>query len=187
MLLLATFTLLVHDATGATDLVIGLPVADRGRDEFDAVVGLLMNAVIVRARIAAGWTFVELLEAVATASAEAHDYSKVPYGYLVKECLPADGASPIFSIVYNFVNFGGAELRFSSVDTEPLPVSSATQSAADLSLHVNDTKTALQCLFLFKRDLFSEQQIQDLARRFVTLLGHVTSDGDRRLREIRST
>jgi amino acid adenylation domain-containing protein/non-ribosomal peptide synthase protein (TIGR01720 family) len=85
MLSLAAFHALLHRYTGQDDLVVGTPVANRGRLELEGLVGFLGNILMIRARCAAEDSFSDVLREVRRAVLEAHAHQDVPFEKLVEE------------------------------------------------------------------------------------------------------
>ncbi len=48
MLLLAAFDVLLHRYTGATDVVVGSPIANRSHEEFENLIGFFANVLVMR-------------------------------------------------------------------------------------------------------------------------------------------
>jgi amino acid adenylation domain-containing protein len=81
--LLAGFQAFLHRVTGQTDLVVGSPVADRGRMEIEGIIGLFVNTLALRARIAPGEPFRELLERTKGVVVAALAHQDLPFEKLV--------------------------------------------------------------------------------------------------------
>ncbi len=64
MVLLAAFQMTLSCLTGQEDLLIASPVAGRSRAEFEGVVGLFTNPVVLRADLSGNPTFHSLLDRV---------------------------------------------------------------------------------------------------------------------------
>ncbi|MBE1485551.1 non-ribosomal peptide synthetase [Plantactinospora soyae] len=83
--LLGVFATLLGRYAGSDDVVVGVPVANRGRPDVDAVIGLLMNTLPVRVRLTGGQRFAELIPALAESLATDLDHALVPFDRLVTE------------------------------------------------------------------------------------------------------
>jgi amino acid adenylation domain-containing protein len=81
--ILAGFQAFLHRVTGQTDLVVGSPVADRGRMEIEGIIGLFVNTLALRARIAPGEPFRELLERTRGVVVAALAHQDLPFEKLV--------------------------------------------------------------------------------------------------------
>ncbi|MFC7549668.1 amino acid adenylation domain-containing protein [Plantactinospora sp. GCM10030261] len=78
MLLLGAYHLLLHRYTGQDDLLVGMPVAGRGRAKFERLVGYCTNPVVIRSRIEPGSTVRELLSAIRSRVVGALEHQDYP-------------------------------------------------------------------------------------------------------------
>jgi len=164
--MLAVFTLFLSRLCGTDDVAVGVPLSDRRRPEFEEVIGLFMNVVVVRASISNGLTFLELLDRVRRNLVDACIHQDMPYGYLQRII----ATRPAYKVVFNFVpTLAGADSEWAGIRTETLPTPMELQSFADLSLHVRHEGGALLCRLVYKADLFSEDWGQSSAAQIQAL------------------
>jgi non-ribosomal peptide synthetase component F len=166
--MLAVFTLFLSRLCGMDDVAVGVPLSDRRRPEFEEVLGLFMNVVVVRASISNGLTFLDLLDRVRRSLVDACVHQDMPYGYL-RQIITT---RPAYKVVFNFMpTLAGADTEWAGIRTEPLPTSMELQSFADLSLHLRHEGEALLCRLVYKADLFS----QDCGQRFAAQIQALTT------------
>lgn len=79
IVLLAAFQAWLYRLTGARDVVVAAPVANRREGDLAALVGLFVNTVALRARIAPLADFVSLLAQVRRTTLDAYEHSDVPF------------------------------------------------------------------------------------------------------------
>jgi Condensation domain len=164
--MLAVFTLFLSRLCGTDDVAVGVPLSDRRRPEFEEVIGLFMNVVVVRASISNGLTFLELLDRVRRNLVDACIHQDMPYGYLQRII----ATRPAYKVVFNFMpTLAGADSEWAGIRTETLPTPMELQSFADLSLHVRHEGGALLCRLVYKADLFSEDWGQSSAAQIQAL------------------
>jgi hypothetical protein len=165
--MLAIFMLFLYKVSGVDDVAVGVPLSDRRRPQFEQLIGLFMNVVVVRTSIANGMTFLNLLDLVRRNLVDACLHQDLPYGYL----LQTNGARPPYRIVFNFMSsMPASDLELVGVQARPLSVHADPHAVADLSLHVCNESGALLCRLLYKADLFSE----DYGRKFATQIEFLT-------------
>jgi hypothetical protein len=168
--MLAVFTLFLSRLCGTDDVAVGVPLSDRRRPEFEEVIGLFMNVVVVRASISNGLTFFELLDRVRRNLVDACIHQDLPYGYLQQII----ATRPAYKVVFNFMpTLAGADSEWAGIQTEPLPIAMELKSFADLSLHLRHEGGALLCRLVYKADLFSEGCGQSFAAQIQTLTSAV--------------
>ncbi|WP_159391183.1 non-ribosomal peptide synthetase [Streptomyces viridochromogenes] len=102
VVLMAAFAVLAHRLTGADDLVLGTPTANRAAKGLERVIGYVMNAIPTRWRIRPGDSFADVLGRFATDFPELMANSDVPVGRIVSAVAPdrSAGRSPLFQWVF---------------------------------------------------------------------------------------
>ncbi|MEM8677667.1 MAG: amino acid adenylation domain-containing protein, partial [Cyanobacteria bacterium P01_G01_bin.67] len=83
MMVLSGLYLLLHRYTGNDDLVIGTPIANRERAEFENLIGLFANTLALRANLAHNPSFTELLEQIRENTLTAYSHQDLPFEQLV--------------------------------------------------------------------------------------------------------
>lgn len=164
--MLAVFTVFLSRLCGTDEVAVGVPLSDRRRPEFEEVIGLFMNVVVVRASISNGLTFLDLLDRVRRSLVDACIHQDLPYGYLQRII----ATRPAYKVVFNFMpTLAGADIEWAGIRAEPLSTPMDLQSFADLSLHLRHEGGALLCRLVYKTDLFSEDCGQSFAAQLQTL------------------
>ena len=102
MTLLAVFTVLLARSSGQDDIVVGTPVANRSHVELEPIVGLFVNALVVRTDLADDPSFPELLARVRETCLGAHAHADMPFEKLVEELQPERllGQNPMFQVSF---------------------------------------------------------------------------------------
>lgn len=83
MVLSAAFGVAVSRWSGTSDLVLGTPMANRGRTEFEALIGFFSNTVPVRLAVAPTMTFREAVQTFRSADLGAMEHQDVPFDRIV--------------------------------------------------------------------------------------------------------
>jgi hypothetical protein len=164
--MLAVFILFLSRLCGSNDVAVGVPLSDRRRPEFEEIIGLFMNVVVVRASVPNGLTFLDLLDRVRRSLVDACVHQDLPYGYL-RQII---ATRPAYKVVFNFMpTLAGADSEWAGIRTEPIPTPMELHSFADLSLHLRHDGGALLCRLVYKADLFSEDCGKSFAAQIRTL------------------
>jgi hypothetical protein len=79
MVLLATYSVLLHRYTGEEDICIGTPVANRRWSEVEKLIGLFINTLVIRAEFPRHATFRELLNRTREISLGAYAHQELPF------------------------------------------------------------------------------------------------------------
>ncbi|WP_152973026.1 non-ribosomal peptide synthetase, partial [Pseudomonas asplenii] len=181
MVLHAAFCVLLHRYSGQTDLCIGVPVAGRGRVEFEPLIGFFVNTLVLRTRIEPSANFSELLEHVKATALQAYACQDVPFEQLVNELkLPRNlSHSPLFQVMLVMQGASRGAINIPGLRVEPLDVA------------VQVSKYDLTCMFMqsgqeghmlgsmeYNCDLFDVLTIERLIRHFQAVLEDVMERPD---------
>ncbi|GIH91289.1 non-ribosomal peptide synthetase [Planobispora siamensis] len=167
MALLAAFQVLLGRWSGASDFVVGSPVAGRSRPEFESVVGLFVNLLPMRARLAGNPGFAELLRRTRDATLEVYEHQELPFEKLVAELDPVrDVSRPYLQVLFALQNYraGGEGFELGTATTR-----------FDLELYLTESGDGLAGRFVYNRELFLPETVRRLAQRFEALLRAVAA------------
>ena len=128
VVLLAAFEALVHRITGATDLVVGAPVAGRNRRELEGLIGFFLNTLVLRTRFSPREPFSALLERVRRTAFGAYAHQDAPLESLLRggdgaPGAPGDGQAGIdslFRLMFVFQNVPSPALEVAGLALAPL-------------------------------------------------------------------
>ncbi|MGI5489568.1 amino acid adenylation domain-containing protein [Microtetraspora malaysiensis] len=169
--LLAAFQVLLSRWSGMTGFAVGSPVAGRTRPEFEDMVGLFVNLLPLRARLAGDPGFAELLRRTRDGAIEVYDHQELPFEKLVAELDPERDVSrpPLVQVLFALQSYRDGGEGF-----EP----DSTTTRFDLELYAAERGDLLQGRFVYNAELFRPETIERLARRFGALLRAVVAAPD---------
>ena len=100
MLMFAALCHQLHESTGATDLCVGTPMANRIRPGIDRLLGCFINSVPLRVDLTGAANHREALGRVRTTCVDAIAHQGLPFDRLVEELRPTrrPGLSPFFQV-----------------------------------------------------------------------------------------
>jgi len=126
MTLLAGLASLLHRYTGATDLVLGSPIANRQDRRLEGVVGFFVNNLVLRLDAAGDPAFGELLRRVRETALAAYAHQDLPFDKLVEELAPerAPGRQPLFQGMFMLENVPPGRLELAGLVFEPVAADS---------------------------------------------------------------
>ncbi|MBN1209743.1 MAG: amino acid adenylation domain-containing protein [Myxococcaceae bacterium] len=180
MTLLAGLATLFHRYSGATDMVIGTPVANRRRAELEGMIGLFVNTLALRLSTAGNPSLRELVRQVRAETLDAYANQDLPFEKVVEELrLPRDlGIPPVFQVMLVLENQPSVPLELAGLHVTPLPI--VTRAARfDLLISVEETEDGLRGHAEYSTDLFDEETLRGLLTHFEQLLWGVKRPDER--------
>ncbi|HET9226050.1 MAG TPA: amino acid adenylation domain-containing protein, partial [Thermoanaerobaculia bacterium] len=186
MTAVAAFGAFLHRLTAEEDLVIGAPVANRGRAEIQGLIGFFVNTLALRTSLAGDPGFEELLARVRTTALGAYSHEDLPFERLVAELAPERDLSrhPIFQVSVS-VQEGprpGLDLGpdvSASIARVRLPI-----AKFDLSLHLAREEEGLVAGLECSSDLFDESTVRRFLGHLRTLLAGIASHSESRISQL---
>ncbi|HEX6862001.1 MAG TPA: amino acid adenylation domain-containing protein, partial [Thermoanaerobaculia bacterium] len=180
----AVFLALLQRYTSQEDLVVGTPLAGRGRPEVQDLIGFFVNTLALRVSLDGDPSFETLLGRVRETVLEAYDHQDVPFEKLVAELAPTPDLSrnPLFQVVF------GIQERLEQLRIGDDLVLSAGEwvhhktAKFDLTLHAYRTDRELQLWAEYGADLFDAATIQRLLGHFRRLMEGIAAEGGDRVR-----
>ena len=171
MILLAAFQTLLHRYSGQTDIAIGSAVAGRSRNEFEALLGLFLNMLVLRLDLSGNPTFVETIARVREVCLEALSHQELPFEKLVEELHPERllGRNPLFQVSFTYQNTPQVPLRLSRITVEDLEVETGI-ARFDLHLFMEEVGGHLKGYCDYDINLFDAGTIERMLGHFQTLL-----------------
>ncbi|MCX4692919.1 non-ribosomal peptide synthase/polyketide synthase [Streptomyces sp. NBC_01408] len=182
MVLQAVLALLLARSGAGEDIPIGTPIAGRGDDAVDDLVGMFINTLVLRTDVSGEPTFRELVDRVRETNLGAYAHQDVPFERLVEHLNPERSLSrhPLFQVM---LTLHGEHDRqeiepFAGLETTALTIDSSA-AKTDLALaFAGDAENGLRGALTYAVDLFDAVSVEALAARFVGLLGTVLGSPD---------
>jgi amino acid adenylation domain-containing protein len=187
MLLCAAFAAVLGRGAGQSDLVLGVPVANRRR-ETEELIGLFTNALALRVELAPHGgrpSFAALAAAVRASTLAAHAHQDLPFERLVDELQPERdlSRSPLFQVLFGLQNQPAAHLELPGLTLSDLPVAGG-RAPFDLDLSLLPEAGSYRARLDYSTELFDEATVERLLDRFATLLAGAVADPVRPVAEL---
>jgi amino acid adenylation domain-containing protein/non-ribosomal peptide synthase protein (TIGR01720 family) len=174
-----------------TDIPIGTPVAGRGDESLDGLVGFFANTLVLRADVSGGPTFTELVGRVRQTDLAAFAHQDLPFERLVDALAPERSLSrhPVFQVMLTFHNAPAAAWALPGLQVTP--ISARTDTAKfDLSFGVREQRAAdgapagILGLCEYSADLFDPSDAEQMSGRLVRFLAAAAADPRRPVSQI---
>ncbi|MFD4355049.1 non-ribosomal peptide synthase/polyketide synthase [Nocardia sp. NPDC058518] len=177
MVLHAAFAATLTKLSGQQDISIGTPVAGRGDQALDHLVGMFVNTLVLRTELRPEATFAELLDTVRDGDLRALANTDVTFDRLVEVLNPERSTArhPLFQVMLDFQNNSRTELELAGLTASEIEIDTHT-AKFDLHLTLRETADGLLGRFEYATDLFDAQTVADFGTRFLRLLDAVTAD-----------
>ncbi|WP_200761833.1 non-ribosomal peptide synthetase [Rhodococcus qingshengii] len=183
MVVHAALAVLLSRLSGTSDIAIGTPVAGRGEQVLDDLIGMFVNTLVLRTEVDSSESFVDLLAGVREADLQAFAHADVPFERLVEVLNPArsQARSPLFQVMLAFQNMEQSALQLGDLRVAGVDAT-AVAAKFDLSLTVVEqfdeagAPAGMAASLTYATDLFDESTVVSFAERFGRILGAVVAD-----------
>ncbi|WP_342026020.1 non-ribosomal peptide synthase/polyketide synthase [Cytobacillus pseudoceanisediminis] len=195
MTFLAVFKVLLHKYTGLEDLLVGSPVANRGRLETEGLIGLFVNTIVLRTNLSKNQSFIEFLNRVRAVSLNAYAHQDLPFEKLVEVLQPNRDMSysPLFQVMFilnephsqtKTNKVMGFTLEKTGLHITPLEIDNNT-AKYDLTINIDERQPdGWVCALEYNTDLFEEQTIKLFMEHFIHLIKEVVKRPDQKISQM---
>ena len=176
---LTAFYVLLYRYSRQEDICVGTAVANRDQKEVQALIGLFINTLVLRAHVDGRMTFRELLYRVKDTVLDAFAHKDLPFDMLVDALKPQRQLShnPFYQVLFDFRN-RLEKIQAAGLQLDLLEIESGTVKF-DMVLSIESTQQGYRGAWAYNADLFYRETIDGLIRSFQTLLRDVVRDVDR--------
>ncbi|MHC5598560.1 MAG: amino acid adenylation domain-containing protein, partial [Nostoc sp.] len=189
-LLLTALQILLLRYTNQEDILIGSPMVNRGRSEFEKIVGYFTNSVVLRADLSGNPTFQELLGRSRSCVLNALDHQDYPFSLLVERLQPVrdPSFSPLYQVALAWDRSHQSDQEVSLMDSDGLIVQSmipgAKGAAFDLTLTILEVPGSLKGTWNYNTDLFDGSTIERITGHLVTILEAIVANPQQRIDQL---
>ncbi|KRV49161.1 non-ribosomal peptide synthetase [Wenjunlia vitaminophila] len=185
MTMLAAFVVLLHRYSKEEDVVVGVPVANRGRPEIERLIGYFVNILALRTDLSGTPSFRELLARVRQTCLGGFAHQELPFERLVEELQPPRDLSraPVFQVSFVFQNIPLPSFDAGGLSLELMEVESST-ARFDLELQVFEWPDGLSGWFEYNSDLFDEATIERMGDHLRLLVENLVADPGRSIADV---
>ena len=167
MTLLAAFNALLHRLTGQTDIVVGVPIANRERMELEGIIGFFTNTLVLRTNLAGNPSFRDLLKHEREVALGAYTHRELPFEALVEASQPERDLSypPLFQVMFVHQMSMTEEFELPGLTLTNVGVDNGS-AKFDMTLFLVEASGSLAAMLEYNSDLFEATT----ARRTLQLL-----------------
>jgi len=171
--LLAAFQVTLSRWTGADDIVVGTPFANRTKQNVRETMGYFSGVVPLRAQVERDRPFSEYLRAVHESTVDCFA-NAMPFAELVKAIgeRPSAKYNPVFQVRFALQNHPVPDLEMRGLSLK-LRMRSTGTPRFDLGCEITEQGAELEVVWLFREDLFSQPEVEELGRLFRTVIENI--------------
>ena len=185
MAILAAFEVLLHRYTAQDEFIVSTAVANRDRSETEALIGCLINVVLMHADVSGNPSFRALLNRVRAKSLSAFAHQELPFEKLVEALHPERDLSynPLAQAMFVYLPTAPTGLSLSGLAVEAVDVEDVA-TPYDLQLHVWPHDGELAGFLHYNTDLFEDATIDRLLAHLRAVLERSVAEPDAAIRSL---
>ncbi len=183
MTLFAGWAVLLSRISRTREIVIGTPVANRQRSEFESLIGFFVNTLALRVDTSDDPDVATLLQRVRKIALDAYAHQDLPFEQVVEALAPTRSLShsPIFQVGITLENTpADRTVSLAGLDVQTLAETGST-ATFDLALLLSDDDQRIGGSISYSSDLFDAATIERLAQSLQILLAAMAADPTRRV------
>jgi len=173
---LSAFQLALHRWSGAEDITVGSPVANRSKAKVRETMGYFSGVVPLRCQIDTSQSFSAVLKNVHEETVDSFAHA-MPFAELAKSL--GEPSSPnqhtLFDVRFAFQNHPVPDVVFPGVSTK-LKVWSTGTARFDIACEMTEDEGRFEIVWLFRRSVIPETDLHELDRLFKGVLTAVCND-----------
>jgi amino acid adenylation domain-containing protein len=178
MTLLAGWAILLARLSGQQDVVIGSPVANRGRAEIENLIGFFVNTLALRLDLSGSPRVSELLEQTKAQSLAAQQHQDIPFEQVVELAQPVRSLahSPLFQVMFSWQNATEARLELPGLEVQPFEPSPHRVAKFDMTLSLQAAGDTIGGVVEYASALFEAASVHRYIGYFLALLKAMVAD-----------
>lgn len=178
--LLAGFQVTLSRWTGENDIVVGTPVANRTKQDVRETMGYFSGIVPLRGQVERDRPFVEHVRTVHQTTIDSFA-NAMPFAELIRTMdeRPSPTHNPIYQVRFALQNHPVPDVELRGLSLK-LEMRSTGTPRFDLACEVTEKGEALEVVWLFRENVFSQPEIEELGHLFTSVLEGVCRVPERR-------
>ena len=178
MTLLAGWAILLARLSGQQDVVIGSPVANRGRAEIENLIGFFVNTLALRLDLSGSPSVSELLQQTKAQSLAAQRHQDIPFEQVVELAQPVRSLahSPLFQVMFAWQNAAENSLELPGLELQLFEPSPHKMAMFDLTLSLQAAGDTIGGVIEYASALFEAATVHRYIGYFLALLKAMVAD-----------
>jgi len=177
MVLMAAFNVLVGRYALQDEVIVGTPIANRNRQETEALIGFFINTLVFRTSLSENPDFCELLARVNKVAIDAYANQDLPFEKIVQEVHPDRNLNqnPIYQVMFALQNtppppdnIGDAAVSIEEVDSGT--------AVFDITVSLYQSDQGIKGYFEYSSELFEQATIARMIAHYQVLLENIVNN-----------
>jgi amino acid adenylation domain-containing protein len=179
MTLQTAFAVLLSRYSNETDIVMGMPIANRTQAELSPLIGFFVNTLILRSDLSGNPRFSALLQKNKQMALQAYDHQHIPFELLVDRLRPERSArhGALYQIMFVLQNNEQSELRLPELTLSQVDTGHVA-AKYDIHLGMEEFPDGLQANWTYCSALFTPATIERMSGHLETLLRSMVAAPD---------
>jgi len=186
MNLLAGFSLLLSRLSGQSDVVIGVPSANRPQQELEGLIGFFVNTLALRMNRSGTPSVAQWLQQTRRVALEAQEHQDLPFEQVVELLNPPRSLShsPLFQVLFAWEQNQDSDLLLSGLDVTPVE-SSHHVAKFDLQLALHERDGQIVGGLEYASGLFERGTVEQFGEYLRRVLTQMVEDSEQSLAGIK--
>ncbi|MCP4150496.1 MAG: amino acid adenylation domain-containing protein, partial [bacterium] len=185
VILLTAYNILLAKLTGQENIIVGSPMAGRSHVDFQNIIGLFLNTLVLRNYPAAEKTTHQLLTEVKDTALTAFDNQDFQYEELLEMIKSTVKArqNPLFDVMFALQNMAMPEIEIAGLKIKR-KLNSFITSKFDMTLYCEEIDDKLYFDLEYSTQLFKRKSIERYTGYYLKILEHLISEPNKKIAEI---
>jgi amino acid adenylation domain-containing protein len=181
---LGALNILLHRYSSQNKIVVGVPMANRTKMEFQSIFGLFLNTLPIKIEPKPEDCFIDILQKVKTKTAEVFPLQQMPFDKIISNLNIERNQqiTPLFQVLFLFQNIPSL-YSYNGISIEPYKLDIGL-TKNDINIWVEETNNRFLISFYANTDIFSLEKIEAMADHFVHFLKQLMNLPKKRISEI---
>ncbi len=189
VLLLAAYKLQLAAYNGKQEIVVGTPMANRGKQEIEKLTGFFANSVALRSQLNLYDNFTTFVQELRETVLEANDNQDLPFDRLIEVMNPdrVVGHSLFFDTMFLVERHGQAAIELPDLEISPVAGDLTRGGVLDLTMTVYEKRgRGFEVTLTYHRDLFRESTMNRMTAHYKSILERLVANPARPMVELAS-
>jgi iturin family lipopeptide synthetase A len=177
MILVAAFNILLHKLTGQEEILIGTPTSNRNHIDYEQLVGMLTNTIVLRNYPTHEKRFSNFLSEVKQSCLEAYSYMDYPFNLLVSQIVTQRDLSrdPLFDVMFLYENANERVFQIAGLEFETYDYK-MKMAMFDFTMEILEERGKFNVNLNYRTDLFKRETIEKWGQYYQRVLNTILSN-----------